>query len=155
MACVLGVLILAFGMGDKWERDNAPRLAAIRGEAEAAFAGGNYPRSLSKSQEILVAIGTRQLADPSLRAARDFAVKNEEDCRKKLDEVRAELEQEAKRQAEEAPPGDGAQGFICPLCGARHQSLHDAFLLHDLRRFSAEDTEGPASSGQEENFPPP
>jgi hypothetical protein len=167
VVCALGVLGLALGMRDTWERDNASKLAALRGEAEAAFGRGQYQLSFSKSQEILAVIGARQLKAPSLRATQDFAARNEADCQRAIVESRLQRQQEAKREAEEASRGAGAgqpaeeappqtdgQGFICPFCGARLQNQRDGYLLHGLRRHPGADPEDHALVDPEAGYGP-
>ena len=98
---VVGLIAYVFWPRDNWEQDNAPRLAAIKAEAEAALVKGDYERSFAKCEEIISLVGTRKLGDTSLGAILDYATKSKEVCSRKVAETRSRQEQEAKRKAEE------------------------------------------------------
>jgi len=98
---VVGLIAYVFWPRDNWEQDNAPRLAAIKAEAEAALVKGDYERSFAKCEEIISLVGTRKLGDTSLGAILDYATKSKEVCSRKVAETRARQEQEAKPKAEE------------------------------------------------------
>lgn len=75
LVVVVGLSAYTFWPRDNWERDNAPRLAAIKAEAEAAVSKGDHERSFARCEEIVSVVGTRTLHDPSLRAILDYATR--------------------------------------------------------------------------------
>jgi hypothetical protein len=112
LAMILGVASiggLAFFLlwpRDTWEQENAASLASIRGDAEAAYASGDYARSLAKSEEIIYLIGSRQVRDPTVRSTLDFALGKKQECRTQLAQIQAKKQREndrAPRVAQEAP----------------------------------------------------
>lgn len=81
---VLGLLVYILWPRDNWERDNAPRLAAIKAEAEAAVMTRDYERSYAKCKEIVSLVGTRTLEDTALRAILNYAKTNKAASANKL-----------------------------------------------------------------------
>lgn len=79
---------------DTWEQENAASLASIRGDAEAAYASGDYARSLAKSEEIICLIGSRQVRDPTVRSTLDFALGKKQECRIQLAQIQAKKQRE-------------------------------------------------------------